>query len=155
MGFAGHVRQHPGDALNCQGAAVDESTEERTESIHCSWGRPMKKAIIIALFMGLSVSVWWYLWVLLRRTGFLAHGISIANDSIHIMYLACGALVLTAGYAAFRRVVWPALGYSMLLIAAAPAAAFTWLNQSETVCMSKKDGQCISLTRLRTGQPRI
>ena len=33
----------------------------------------------------------------------------------------------------------------MLLIAVAPATAFTWMNQSEAVCMSKKDGQCISL----------
>jgi hypothetical protein len=49
MGFVGHVRQHPGDALTCQGAAAAGSTEERTESVHCSWGRPMKKAIIMTL----------------------------------------------------------------------------------------------------------
>lgn len=105
----------------------------------------MKKAVVIIVFVGLGAPVWWYLWVLLRRTDFLAHGISIANGSIHIMYLACAALLLTAGYAVFRRAVRPALGYAMLLAATAPAVAFTWLNQSETVCMSKKDGQCISL----------
>jgi hypothetical protein len=105
----------------------------------------MKKAAVIVLYVALCGPVWWYLWVLLRRTGFLAHGISIANDSIHIMYLACGALVLIAVYATLRRAVRPTLRYVMMLAAVVPAAAFAWLNQSEIVCMSKKDGQCISL----------
>jgi hypothetical protein len=105
----------------------------------------MKKAVVIVLFVGLCGPVWWYLLVLLQRTGFLAHEISIGNGSIHLMYLACGALLLISGYAVFRRALWPALGYAMLLVATAPAVAFTWLNQSEVVCMSKKEGQCISL----------
>ena len=98
MGFVGHVRQHPGDAITCQGAAVAGSTEERSRSFVAADG-----------IASLGVSVWWYLWVLLRRTGYLARDISIANDSIHIMYLACGALVLIADMRCFGACFRPRL----------------------------------------------
>jgi hypothetical protein len=105
----------------------------------------MRRPILLVSAVAASAAVWWYFGILLARTDFGTRGTSVANGSLHIMYLACAGAIGLALCVVVRRAVWSALGYAILAAALVPALGFAWLNLSETVCMSKKAGECIAL----------
>jgi len=105
----------------------------------------MKRKIATTVLLVLCGFLWWYVWVLLKRTDFLEHGTNLANGTIHLVYLACLVAMVLALYVAGRGLARPLLDLALVAAALAPTATFAWLNLSETICMSKKAGECIPL----------
>ena len=105
----------------------------------------MKRATTTTGLLVLCGFLWWYVWVLLKRTDFLEHGTNLANGTIHLVYLTCVLAIVLALYVAGRGLVRPFMGFALVAAALIPAVGFSWLNLSEVVCMSKKAGECISL----------
>jgi hypothetical protein len=113
----------------------------------------MRRQALLVPAVAALAAAWWYFGVLLARTDFGANAITVANDSLHIMYLTCGGAVGLASFLLIRRAIWPVLGHVLLVAALVPTLGFAWLNLSETVCMAKEAGECISL--LSTDYPLI
>jgi hypothetical protein len=105
----------------------------------------MRRVVALIVVLAACSVVWWYFIVLLIRTSWFQHDITISNDAIQVMYLACGGTVAIATYVVLRRIVAGTLSYAILAAALIPTVGFSWMNLSETVCMSKEAGQCVPL----------